>query len=623
MPEDHINRWVKDVFGVDPESYAKAAADKLKGAADAVGSGLKAAENTVVAGAQAVEQKVVTGAQTVETAVVSGAKTLETNIAAGAKSIEQHVVSGAKTVEHAVVSGAKKVEDDVVKGAKFVKDEVVKGATFVKDEVVKGATYVKDEVVKGAKAVGDAALAEEASKFEEAMKALDLEIKHVADAGLDPSHYAAQAKELRDEYAEDAKIGGEAARIWAIGKLVVRAHGAASDARADVARTLKSAVEGVGTAVTDMRDGAKKLIDNLAKDNKQKPELAKRLADLDTDIAAEARITDRAARTKKLKQINVAAESLFDDAAAAANDPAAVQAVYAKALKDRYGFDITNPANMKNTHLDEVYKMFDKVPDTDVVQDKLKTLNYEPLNDKGGKNTGASYGDAQINMGDYGDETWGYVNPATGKPDVDPKTGKPIEPNGFSISTLHELGHSIDDRFGIMAASQGKSGGGGWRSESLDSAAAAFVGQFKSGAGKALTIEEKQLYGAIHDALAGKGVNRPSGMSDADWTVLQPTLDICAKRRNDKWPWGNPHDIGGRTYHEAYAGQWWSYETAVRAKALTVRDYQWRAPGEFFAELYAYSYYNSVPPPGGVDGAIAAYMYGGKAASAGAPSAAH
>jgi hypothetical protein len=108
-------------------------------------------------------------------------------------------------------------------------------------------------------------------------------------------------------------------------------------------------------------------------------------------------------------------------------------------------------------------------------------------------------------------------------------------------------------------------------------------------------------------------------MSDADWAVLKPLLDLCASRRNDKRPWGSPHDIGGRSYHESYANDWWSYETATRAKALTVRDYQWRAPGEFFAELYAYSYFNSQPPPNGVEAAIAAFMYGGKTASAAAP----
>ena len=43
--------------------------------------------------------------------------------------------------------------------------------------------------------------------------------------------------------------------------------------------------------------------------------------------------------------------------------------------------------------------------------------------------------------------------------------------------------------------------------------------------------------------------------------------------------------IGKRIYHEAYARQWVSYLAAARAKGLT--GYQFRAPGEWFAELYA------------------------------------
>jgi hypothetical protein len=301
---------------------------------------------------------------------------------------------------------------------------------------------------------------------------------------------------------------------------------------------------------------------------------------------------------------------LLDDAAGASKDAHTVQAVYAKALKDRYGFEITNPSKMKNTHLDQAYKMFDKVPDTDVVQGKLKTLTYQPLNDKGGKNKGAAYGDAEIEMGDYGSENWSYK---------DPKTGKPTPANGFSISTLHELGHSVDDRYKIMEANQAKSGAGGWRQETIDSVAQAFVGEIKSGPCKSLKIEDKRLAAMVKAALSGADTKRPDKMPDADWAVLKPLLDVCASRRNDKWPWGSPHDIGGRCYHESYADDWWSYETAVRAKALTVRDYQWRAPGEFFAELYAYSYFNSQLPPNGIEAAIAAFMYGGKTASAAAP----
>ena len=41
----------------------------------------------------------------------------------------------------------------------------------------------------------------------------------------------------------------------------------------------------------------------------------------------------------------------------------------------------------------------------------------------------------------------------------------------------------------------------------------------------------------------------------------------------------------GRIYHEAYKRVWVSYLAKARAQAIT--GYQFRAPGEWFAELYA------------------------------------
>jgi hypothetical protein len=43
--------------------------------------------------------------------------------------------------------------------------------------------------------------------------------------------------------------------------------------------------------------------------------------------------------------------------------------------------------------------------------------------------------------------------------------------------------------------------------------------------------------------------------------------------------------VGKLIYHEAYPRRWVSYLAAARSKGLT--GYQFRAPGEWFAELYA------------------------------------
>lgn len=59
-----------------------------------------------------------------------------------------------------------------------------------------------------------------------------------------------------------------------------------------------------------------------------------------------------------------------------------------------------------------------------------------------------------------------------------------------------------------------------------------------------------------------------------------------------KTPWDYPVVLAdGRCYHEGYPGKWFSYSNDDRAdKKQSVSLYQWRSPGEWFAELYAWHY---------------------------------
>jgi hypothetical protein len=523
------------------------------------------------------------------------------------ENIFDDIGDGLKKVGEGIVDGAKKVGEGIVDGAKKVGEVVVDGAKKVGEVVVDGAKKVGEVVEKGVKVVTDEMIALANKSYETSMNRLDAQIKAVKDAGLDATPYEAQAKSIRDAHEAAWKQPDLSARWTAVSDCTKRADTAADEAEADVKKLKRSAVEGVTGAIKGLVDGAKTQIEKLPKENDKKADLEKRLGELNKQVEEVGKITDRAEAAKKLKDLNKTAQKLFDDAVAASGDKSTVEAVYKKALEERYGFKITNPSNMPNTHLDQVYKMFDKVPEADVVQNKMQELTYQPKNSKGGKNTGAAYGGATIFMGDYGNENWGYK---------DPKTGKPAPANGFSISTLHELGHSVDDRFKIMNSNQSKPSAGGWNRESVDSVAKVFHDDFKAGAGKGCTLEDGKIVAAIKDALGGKGAKRPDGTTDPDWTLLEPVLTNCVSRRDDKWPWGHPLAIGGRAYHQAYAqgDQWWSYDVSARGKAPEVRDYQYRAPGEWFAELYAYSFYNETAPSG-VDSAVAAYMYGGKSAS--------
>jgi hypothetical protein len=54
--------------------------------------------------------------------------------------------------------------------------------------------------------------------------------------------------------------------------------------------------------------------------------------------------------------------------------------------------------------------------------------------------------------------------------------------------------------------------------------------------------------------------------------------------------------------HEAYAGTWYRYKHAERKKGIS--EYQWRAPGEWFSELYAYHHMLGKDVPSCVEAAI-------------------
>jgi hypothetical protein len=69
-----------------------------------------------------------------------------------------------------------------------------------------------------------------------------------------------------------------------------------------------------------------------------------------------------------------------------------------------------------------------------------------------------------------------------------------------------------------------------------------------------------------------------------------PIYDQLVYALNQPWysdDQSGPH-VRGRIYQKSYGGHWTSYHLA--AKLHRVSSYQWRAPGEWFAEVYAVYY---------------------------------
>jgi hypothetical protein len=91
------------------------------------------------------------------------------------------------------------------------------------------------------------------------------------------------------------------------------------------------------------------------------------------------------------------------------------------------------------------------------------------------------------------------------------------------------------------------------------------------------------------------------------------TLDQSIASRS---PWENLSQekiAGDRAAHQSDS-KWWSYSLAER-ESTSVRNYQWRAPGEWFAELYAYSWFRKEEPPAAIGADIRSYLYGGHVAA--------
>lgn len=157
------------------------------------------------------------------------------------------------------------------------------------------------------------------------------------------------------------------------------------------------------------------------------------------------------------------------------------------------------------------------------------------------------------------------------------------EPDYFSWQVWHELAHSIDDKTGFMNANQSAPKYGGWQVHGNN------VKPIADAAARHFRCDNEPSRRYIEHLLLGRS---PAAPADTDMDEAT-RLDIAAwheaiKTGNNIWDNGSAtrkHALGDRMYHEAYANSWVSYE--LKQRALGVTGYQFRAPGEWFSELYA------------------------------------
>ena len=159
-----------------------------------------------------------------------------------------------------------------------------------------------------------------------------------------------------------------------------------------------------------------------------------------------------------------------------------------------------------------------------------------------------------------------------------------IPPTMFSWTTLHEIGHAVDDKLGHMSRNGQAVTHAGWREYGSD------VSEIATAAAGHFSYNKKYL----EAYLSGSKMDPPppkSGVDQAEWDRTRIKAETwCDSIRHDKKIYNSASatdtaKIGERVYQEAYKGAWVSYLHAKRKEG--VRGYQFRAPGEWFAELYA------------------------------------
>jgi hypothetical protein len=177
--------------------------------------------------------------------------------------------------------------------------------------------------------------------------------------------------------------------------------------------------------------------------------------------------------------------------------------------------------------------------------------------------------------------------------------GQPVgkELSYFDHSTLHEIGHSVDANKRIMETSGESESMGGWRKEKIEDIAKLAYGHFTLD--MSYPDSEDSMPAIILSALQGKA--NASDFPSPEHAGLREALSWCEQIRlnggGGAWQLTTSKleglAIEGRIYQQAYDKSWVSYSVTARATAIS--SYQFRAPGEWFAECYA-AYFSGLIP---------------------------
>jgi hypothetical protein len=159
---------------------------------------------------------------------------------------------------------------------------------------------------------------------------------------------------------------------------------------------------------------------------------------------------------------------------------------------------------------------------------------------------------------------------------------------------LHEIGHSVDDANTIMSGRMGSEDFGGWQQHTPADIADVIYSQYL---GKVpVSGNDGLLKELIKSSINMGAFAEPMNQSDPlfplapYWGEFAKTgvfdaLRSAAGVEGQSWRQVFLKDAE-RAYHQGYSGKWVSYSLAGRSSSA-ISVYQYRAPGEWFAEIYA------------------------------------
>ncbi|MEO9683772.1 hypothetical protein [Tateyamaria sp.] len=298
------------------------------------------------------------------------------------------------------------------------------------------------------------------------------------------------------------------------------------------------------------------------------------------------------------------------DAMIDALEPDAQRAVLSVAFEARFGCTLQNfqgidaagnPANpiaagtQDGPDIRRFYEIMSDLPDVATIENDSMRV-FTVIESGGGSYYNGSDKDVVMREGDaalssaYGFGVEGQVGQLA--PDFQPANDDPV--SFFSWNTLHEVGHAVDDQHGFMRRNQSSPDYGGWTEygANVDPIATVLAGHFNYDKRYIQQAMNRKLPTGTTPGEVAPGVPQPQGgASPEDWEGRRVAFSAwLAQVRTSRNPWSSNSGaqriaIGGIVYQESYDGSWTSYQLAARSKGMT--GYQFRAPGEWFSELYA------------------------------------